>query len=154
MRNLLESKLRNSIQIMAERVGFEPTEPVKGSQHFQCCQFNHSCTFPKLKIFNRIRLILNSDVDAFSQIGRCFLVILSKKHRRCNWLIDMAERVGFEPTVPVKGTTIFETARFNHSRTSPEILFSRPQTLIPKEFAHKPAAFVFQNTGRNLDPVV
>ena len=28
------------------------------------------------------------------------------------------ERVGFEPTVP-EGTTVFETVRFNHSRTSP-----------------------------------
>ena len=26
------------------------------------------------------------------------------------------ERVGFEPTVP-EGTTVFETVRFNHSRT-------------------------------------
>ena len=30
----------------------------------------------------------------------------------------LAERVGFEPTVPFS-TTVFETARFNHSRTSP-----------------------------------
>jgi hypothetical protein len=30
----------------------------------------------------------------------------------------MAERVGFEPTVPY-GTTVFETARFGRSRTSP-----------------------------------
>ena len=35
-----------------------------------------------------------------------------------NLLKNMAERVGFEPTVP-EGTTVFETARFNHSRTSP-----------------------------------
>lgn len=32
----------------------------------------------------------------------------------------LAERVGFEPTVPFIGTTVFETVRFNHSRTSPE----------------------------------
>ena len=30
----------------------------------------------------------------------------------------VAERVGFEPTLPC-GTTVFETARFGHSRTSP-----------------------------------
>ena len=29
------------------------------------------------------------------------------------------ERVGFEPTVPEKGTTVFKTASFNHSDTSP-----------------------------------
>ena len=32
----------------------------------------------------------------------------------------MAERVGFEPTVPAKGTTVFETAPFDHSGTSPQ----------------------------------
>ncbi len=32
----------------------------------------------------------------------------------------VAERVGFEPTVPVKGTTVFETAPFDHSGTSPQ----------------------------------
>ena len=31
----------------------------------------------------------------------------------------MAERVGFEPTVPARGTTVFETAPFDHSGTSP-----------------------------------
>ena len=31
----------------------------------------------------------------------------------------VAERVGFEPTVPLGGTTAFEAAAFNHSATSP-----------------------------------
>ena len=31
----------------------------------------------------------------------------------------MAEGVGFEPTVPAKGTTVFETAPFDHSGTPP-----------------------------------
>ena len=35
----------------------------------------------------------------------------------------MAERVGFEPTDPF-GSTVFETARFGHSRTSPRVYFS------------------------------
>ncbi len=34
-------------------------------------------------------------------------------------LKELAERVGFEPTVPC-GTTVFETARIGHSRTSPQ----------------------------------
>lgn len=33
----------------------------------------------------------------------------------------MAERVGFEPTVRHKRTTVFETAPFNRSGTSPFI---------------------------------
>jgi hypothetical protein len=31
----------------------------------------------------------------------------------------MAERVGFEPTVVQRATTVFETAPINHSGTSP-----------------------------------
>ena len=31
----------------------------------------------------------------------------------------LAERVGFEPTVTQRTTTVFETAPFNHSGTSP-----------------------------------
>ncbi len=34
----------------------------------------------------------------------------------------MAERVGFEPTVPQSDTTVFETVPFNHSGTSPSWL--------------------------------
>ena len=32
---------------------------------------------------------------------------------------SLAERVGFEPTVGTSPTTVFETAPFNHSGTSP-----------------------------------
>ncbi len=32
---------------------------------------------------------------------------------------SMAERAGFEPAVPLGGTTAFEAAAFNHSATSP-----------------------------------
>ena len=38
--------------------------------------------------------------------------------RSCTPVGVVAERVGFEPTVPC-GTTVFETARIGHSRTSP-----------------------------------
>jgi hypothetical protein len=31
----------------------------------------------------------------------------------------LAERVGFEPTVPETGTKVFETVAFNHSAISP-----------------------------------
>ena len=33
----------------------------------------------------------------------------------------MAERAGFEPAVPLRGTTAFEAAAFNRSATSPPI---------------------------------
>jgi hypothetical protein len=35
----------------------------------------------------------------------------------------MAERVGFEPTVTCKATTLFESAPINHSGTSPYFTF-------------------------------
>ena len=43
---------------------------------------------------------------------------------------DMAERVGFEPTEP-RGSTVFKTAAFDHSATSPgkiELLSRHVQT--------------------------
>ena len=40
----------------------------------------------------------------------------------------VAERVGFEPTVPTRGTTDFESAPFDHSGTSPHILVPRETT--------------------------
>ena len=33
-----------------------------------------------------------------------------------------AEREGFEPPVPARSTTVFETAPFDHSGISPELL--------------------------------
>ena len=39
--------------------------------------------------------------------------------READFAVDwLAERVGFEPTVPFR-TTVFETVRIGHSRTSP-----------------------------------
>ncbi len=43
----------------------------------------------------------------------------------------MAERAGFEPAIPGKGITVFETVAFNHSATSPlsalNVAFSRAE---------------------------
>ena len=44
-------------------------------------------------------------------------------------MTEMAERVGFEPTVP-EGTTVFETARINHSRISPRLTRSLDQVVL------------------------
>ena len=41
----------------------------------------------------------------------------------------MAERVGFEPTDPF-GSTVFETARFGHSRTSPLLTCSLIEGMV------------------------
>ena len=49
-------------------------------------------------------------------------------HSRFNtsqYTLKTAERVGFEPTVPWKGTTVFETASLNRSDTSPQRTASR-----------------------------
>jgi hypothetical protein len=44
--------------------------------------------------------------------------------------LEVAERVGFEPTVPARGTTAFETAPIDHSGTSPpQTLAQEPHTL-------------------------
>ena len=38
------------------------------------------------------------------------------------YLINLAERQGFEPRVP-RSTTVFKTAAIDHSATSPRLLF-------------------------------
>jgi hypothetical protein len=62
---------------------------VSRSQHFQCCQFNHSCTSP---IIANCRFPIANLVDS-----------VITKLAIDNWklAIIMAERVGFEPTVGV-----------------------------------------------------
>src|SRR6185503_7283418 len=61
---------------------------VSRSQHFQCCQFNHSCTSPeKLPISNCQLPIELSDRSDPTKIGNRQSAIF------------VAERVGFEPTV-------------------------------------------------------
>ena len=73
---------------MAERVGFEPTVRCR-TQHFQCCQLSHSCTFPKSKAKGKSKKVkIRLYVFAFYLFTFSFAV--------------MAERVGFEPTVAVK----------------------------------------------------
>ena len=45
----------------------------------------------------------------------------------------MAEREGFEPSVRVKRTTVFETAPFNHSGISPCVLRGGAYILVPSD---------------------
>ena len=48
---------------------------------------------------------------------------ISWRGRECDFAVDwLAERGGFEPTVPFR-TTVFETVRIGHSRTSPTDIF-------------------------------
>ena len=47
------------------------------------------------------------------------------------YVIYLAERVGFEPSVPHKGTTVFETAPIDRSGTS-------PLTVVPYRSGDRP----------------
>ena len=58
----------------------------------------------------------------------------------------MAERVGFEPTVPVKGHLISSQAP-STTRTPLQMLFFTP---LPKEFFHNASAFFLPHSGGNL----
>lgn len=46
----------------------------------------------------------------------------------------MAERLGFEPRVP-EGTTVFETAAFDHSATSPSTESVKATSVCPRQSA-------------------
>ena len=58
----------------------------------------------------------------------------------------MAERVGFEPTVPVKGHLISSQAP-STTRTPLQMLFFAP---LPKELFHNTSAFFLPYSGGNL----
>ncbi len=53
----------------------------------------------------------------------------------------MAERVGFEPTVPDLGTPIFETGALSHYATSPFIDLLGFQPFLFEELLHNLLAF-------------
>jgi hypothetical protein len=52
------------------------------------------------------------------------LSIENSNSRSIGWVSKLAEGVGFEPTVPHKGTTVFETAPIDHSGTPPRVTLS------------------------------
>ena len=95
---------------------------VSRTQHFQCCQFSHSCTSPReLRIAElglRIEEIQNSQST-----------------------IRNPQSIGGEGGIrthgTLTGTTVFETARFNHSRTSPHVVehcVCREKTIVASAY--------------------
>ena len=55
----------------------------------------------------------------------------SELQKLVDCLNSMAERAGFEPAVPARGTPVFETGPFNRSGTSPRSAFRAEE--IPKD---------------------
>ncbi len=88
---------------MAEGVGFEPTVP---KRVHTLSRRAHSSTLAPLRAIER----RTNDLEPkyLSQVLGFWFSVLS-----------MAEGVGFEPTVRLRRTTVFETAPFNHSGTPP-----------------------------------
>jgi hypothetical protein len=62
-----------------------------------------------------------SDVETTPRRKTSFFgsVFQQIESRQANKNLHIAERVGFEPTVARKATTVFETVPFNRSGTSP-----------------------------------
>ena len=100
---------------LAERVGFEPTIqfPVYGTSNAA-----PSAARPPLHTWPLRRSSIVEIRLRCYPVGQITRPPGRVKH-------GMAERVGFEPTVPY-GTTVFETARIGHSRTSPASLGTSP----------------------------
>jgi hypothetical protein len=55
-----------------------------------------------------------------SEIAQLYLSDLMVLLIHCLLITDLAERVGFEPTVAARTTTVFETVPFGRSGTSPD----------------------------------
>ena len=72
-------------------------------------------------------------------------------------LKKLAERVGFEPTDPF-GSTVFETARFGHSRTSPRLILDGIHgggcSQVLKKILQDGTALICKNSGLNEHSVV
>ena len=61
----------------------------------------------------------------------------AKPLRLCVFALIQAEGVGFEPTVAIKATTVFETVPIGHSGTLPESAVSYPARSWAKNCARK-----------------
>src|SRR6185503_16493836 len=73
---------------------------VPRSQHFQCCQFNHSCTSPRRISDCEFRNAKFTATMKLNSVGQ-FAYVLKFAIRNPQSEIFLAERVGFEPTVGV-----------------------------------------------------
>ena len=98
---------------MAEGVGFEPTVPKR--VHTLSRRAQSSTLAP-------LRESLENPKCEKSNAGfrRSPPLLPVPDHRVAIFVFALAEGVGFEPTVPQDGTTVFETAPINHSGTPPQ----------------------------------
>src|SRR4030095_12566329 len=90
-----ESMLRSSFilhRLDGGEGGIRTHGTVSRTQHFQCCQFSHSCTSPHQHAVAKRK----AGIEVAMSLPRCFL------RAAYRLLAVLAERVGFEPTVPVR----------------------------------------------------
>src|SRR5689334_13347624 len=94
---------------MAERVGFEPTVRCR-TQHFQCCQLSHSCTFPNIFDFGFLICDFNVAIP-------CVTTIKNPQSKIQN--VNGGEG-GIRTHGGRKATPVFETGALIHYATSPD----------------------------------
>jgi hypothetical protein len=87
--------------LLAEEEGFEPSSPVK------VARFPVVCARPTTRLLHRLSLIV---LYTYCASDARYKLYLKGK---------MAEREGFEPSRRMTRLTVFETASFGHSDTSP-----------------------------------
>ena len=64
---------------------------------------------------------MGHSVGMDTKVGIAMLVVGRGRGLYAGGYGYLAERVGFEPTVATRATTVFETVPFNHSGTSPKV---------------------------------
>src|SRR2546423_5510104 len=106
---------------------------VSRTQHFQCCQFSHSCTSPDFGFW-----ILDSRGEPL------FCNLKSKIQNR------LAERVGFEPTVPVR---VQRFSRPPDSTTLAPLRISWLSFCAKKRLYHR-ATFGLKKAAFDLDAMI
>jgi hypothetical protein len=101
---------------------------VSRTQHFQCCQFSHSCTSPES--------VCRRQKAEGSQNRTTLLLLTAYCFLPTAYCFPGGEG-GIRTHGTLTGTTVFETARFNHSRTSPHVVehcVCREKTIVASAY--------------------
>ena len=121
--------------MLAERVGFEPTVAFCATHDFQSCTFGHSVTSPMLRLAAATRLPPLSGSSRYS-------------------VQSISGEGGIRTHGDLKATTVFETAPFVHSGTSPKSVTPFTPSQPPEKAVEKGAAFRLQHAPAHLAGMV
>ena len=146
---------------LAERRGFEPLKPFRGLLAFQAGQFNHSCTFPRIKKKEpTIRPVdsLRRERDSNPRYSCPYTAFRVRPDRPLRHLSKIAaERGEAPPSGPVGSDVYHPFGAANINKISQIVLFHDKKVVRKRKFAPhahrsvqypRPARVYMNETGR------